>query len=152
MYTGLLHTHSLIRWILLVLLIITIFRSYNGWKNKRSFLPSDKRFALFTLIFSHVQLLIGFVLYMVSPAVQMALPDMSAAMKDKILRFWSVEHISVMIIAIMIITIGYSLSKRAANDTERFRKLFIFFTISLIIILVTIPWPFTETGTGRGWF
>ena len=152
MYTGLLHTHSFIRWIMLVLLIVTVFRSYNGWKSRRSFLPTDKKLTLFTLIFSHVQLLIGFLLYMVSPAVQQALPDMSAAMSDKILRFWAVEHISVMIIAIMIITIGYSLAKRATNDSDRFRKLFIFFGLSLFLILVTIPWPFTETGTGRGWF
>jgi membrane protein DedA with SNARE-associated domain len=134
-----------------VLLVISVFRSYNGWKSRRSFQPGDKRLALFTLIFSHVQLLIGFLLYLVSPAVQQALPDMAAAMKDKYLRFWSVEHISVMLIAIIIITVGYSLAKRAANDSERFRKLFIFFAISLFLILVSIPWPFTATGTGRGW-
>ncbi len=152
MYNGLLHSHSLLRWILLVLLVVSIFRTYNGWKSRRSFLPTDKRIALFTLIFSHIQLLIGFLLYMVSPAVQQALPDMSAAMKDKYLRFWAVEHISIMILAIMAVTIGYSLSKRAANDSDRFRKLFIFFTIALALILISIPWPFTETGSGRGWF
>ncbi len=152
MYTGLLHTHSLVRWIMLILLIVAIFRSYNGWKNKRNYTPTDKKINLFTLIFSHVQLLIGFLLYMVSPAVQQALPDMGAAMKDKMLRFWAVEHILMMIISIIIITIGYSLSKRAASDSEKFRKIFIYFLISLIIILITIPWPFTQTGAGRGWF
>src|SRR5688572_27165334 len=110
MYNGLLHTHSFLRWILLALLIVSVFRTYNGWKSRRSFLTADKRIALFTLIFSHIQLLIGFLLYMVSPAVQQALPDMAAAMKDKNLRFWAVEHISIMIIAIMSVTIGYSLS------------------------------------------
>src|SRR6187455_264188 len=113
MYTGLLHTHSFVRWIMLVLLVATVFRSYNGWKSKRSFTPGDKKLSLFTLVFSHIQLLIGFLLYMVSPAVQQALPDMGAAMKDKYLRFWAVEHISIMLIAIIIITIGYSLAKRA---------------------------------------
>ncbi len=152
MYTGLLHTHSLVRWIMFVLLIITIFRSYNGWKSKRSYTPGDKKLALFTLIFSHVQLLIGLLLYMVSPIVKQALPDMGAAMKDKMLRFWAVEHILMMVIAILIITIGYSLSKRAASDSDKFRKIFTYFLISLIIILITIPWPFTQTGAGRGWF
>jgi hypothetical protein len=152
MYTGLLHTHSLIRWIMLILLIMAIFRAYNGWKSKRSFTSGDKKLTLFTLIFSHVQLLIGFLLYMVSPTVKQALPDMGAAMKDKMLRFWAVEHILMMIISILIITIGYSLSKRAANDSDRFRKIFVYFLISLIIILITIPWPFTQTGAGRGWF
>jgi len=152
MYTGLLHTHSLLRWIMLVLLIAAIFRAYNGWQTKRNYTPADKKLTLFTLIFSHIQLLIGFLLYMVSPTIQLqALPDMAAAMKDKMLRFWAVEHISMMIIAIMIITIGYSLAKRATNDADRFRKIFIYFLISLLIILITIPWPFTQTGAGRGW-
>jgi hypothetical protein len=152
MYTGLLHTHSLLRWIMLILLIITIFRAYNGWKSQRTYTPGDKKLSLFTLIFSHVQLLVGFLLYMVSPAVQQALPDMGTAMKDKMLRFWAVEHISMMIISIIIITVGYSLAKRAVNDTQRFRRIFTYFLISLIIILITIPWPFTLTGAGRGWF
>ena len=83
MYTGLLHTHSLVRWLMLILLIMSVFRAYNGWKSRRTFTPGDKKLVLFTLIFSHVQLLIGFVLYMVSPIVQSALADMGSAMKDK---------------------------------------------------------------------
>lgn len=152
MYTGLLHTHSLVRWIMLALLILSVFKAYNGWKSKRSFTASDKKLTLFTLIFSHLQLLIGFVLYMVSPIVQSAILDMGAAMKDKMLRFWAVEHISVMIISILIITIGNALSKKASSDTEKFKKIFIFFGIGLVLILISIPWPFLQTGAGRGWF
>jgi len=135
---------------MLILLIVAIYRAYNGWKSKRSFTPGDKKLNLFTLIFSHTQLLVGFVLYMISPVVQPALSNMGAAMKDKMLRFWAVEHVSMMVIAIAVITIGYALSKRASTDAERFRKIFIYFLISLIIILITIPWPFTQTGIGRG--
>jgi hypothetical protein len=152
MYIGLLHTHSLIRWIMLLLLIITVFRAYNGWKSNRSFTPGDKKLALFTLIFSHIQLLVGFVLYMVSPMVQSALSDMGAAMKDRMLRFWAVEHISAMIIAILIITFGHAMYKRAQNDSDKFKKIFIYFLAGLLLILITIPWPFTQTGAGRGWF
>lgn len=152
MYTGLLHTHSFLRWIMLLLLIVTVFRAYNGWKSNRSYTSADKKLSLFTLIFSHVQLLIGFVLYMVSPTVQLALSDMGSAMKDKMLRFWAVEHISAMIISIMIITIGHALAKRAQSDSQKFKKTFTFFLAGLILILITIPWPFTQTGIGRGWF
>jgi Ca2+/Na+ antiporter len=137
---------------MLALLVYSILRSYNGWKSQRNFTANDKKMSLFTLIFSHVQLLIGFVLYMVSPTVNMALSDMGSAMKDKMLRFWAVEHISAMIISILIITIGHALSKRAQSDSEKFKKLFIYFLTALIIILITIPWPFTQTGIGRGWF
>jgi hypothetical protein len=59
MYTGLLHTHSLVRWLMLILLIMSVFRAYNGWKSRRTFTPGDKKLVLFTLSFSHVQLLIG---------------------------------------------------------------------------------------------
>ncbi len=152
MYTGLLHTHSLVRWIMLILLIMTVLRSYNGWKSKRSFTPGDKKMVLFTLIFSHVQLLIGFLLYMVSPIVKAALNDMGAAMKDKMSRFYAVEHISIMIIAILLITIGNAMAKRTTNDTDRFKKIFIYFFIGLLLILVSIPWPFQMVGAGRGWF
>lgn len=152
MYTGLLHTHSLVRWIMLILLIMTVLRSYNGWKSKRSFTPGDKKLVLFTLIFSHVQLLIGFLLYMVSPTVKSALNDMGAAMKDKMLRFYAVEHISIMIIAILLITIGNAMAKRTTNDSDRFKKIFIYFFIGLLLILASIPWPFQMVGAGRGWF
>ncbi len=152
MYTGLLHTHSLVRWIMLILLIMTVLRAYNGWKSNRTFTPGDKKLTLFTLIFSHVQLLIGFLLYMVSPMVQSAMADMGAAMKDKMLRFWAVEHIITMIIAIIIITVGHALAKRASNDTQRFKRIFTYFLAGLILILITIPWPFLQTGAGRGWF
>jgi bacteriorhodopsin len=137
---------------MLILLILTVFKAYNGWKSKRSYTVNDKKLTLFTLICSHVQLLIGLVLYMVSDTVQLALSDMGAAMKDKMLRFWAVEHISMMIIAILIITIGHAMAKRAASDTEKFRKTFIWFFAALLLILITIPWPFTQTGAGRGWF
>jgi membrane protein DedA with SNARE-associated domain len=137
---------------MLILLIITVLRAYNGWKSNRSFTPADKRLTLFTLIFSHIQLLIGFVLYMVSPIVQSAFANMGGAMKDKLLRFWMVEHIATMIIAILIITIGHALSKKAVNDTQRFKRIFIYFLAALILILITIPWPFMQTGAGRGWF
>ena len=137
---------------MLALLVFTVITAYNGWKNNRSFTQKDKKLALFSLIFSHVQLLIGFVLYMVSPTVQVALSDMGASMKDRILRFWAVEHILAMIIAILVITIGHALAKRAQNDQDKFKKIFWYFLAGLIIIFITIPWPFTQMGAGRGWF
>jgi hypothetical protein len=152
MYNGLLQTHSFVRWIMLALLVLTVIKAFNGWKSKRVFTDNDKRLSLFTLIFSHVQLLIGIVLYMISPIVRSALSDMGSAMKDKMLRFWAVEHVTVMIIAIVLITIGHAVSKRAVNDELRFKKLFTFYLIGLILILISVPWPFTATGAGRGWF
>lgn len=153
MHTGLLHTHSLLRWIMLILLIITIIRAYGGWKGNRPYQANDRKLALFTFIFAHLQLLIGFMLYFLSDIVQSALADMGSAMKDKVLRFWAVEHILTMVIAILLITIGYSMAKRAANDVQRYKSIFIYYLAGLILILISIPWPFLKViGKGRGWF
>jgi len=151
MYTGLLHTHSLLRWVFLLLLITVIVKAWGGMKSKRAFTAGDKKLVLMTVITAHVQLLIGVMLYMSSPIVKTALNDMGAAMKDSLLRFWAVEHISAMVLAIILITIGHASAKRADNDAAKFKKLFIFFLIGLVIILATVPWPFQQMHAFRGW-
>jgi hypothetical protein len=152
MHTGLLHLHSFLRWVLLLLLIASIIKTYSGWKSRKSFNPGDRKLPLFTMITAHIQLVLGLTLYMISPVVQSALSDMGTAMKVKELRFWSVEHILVMVIAIGVITAGYMISKKTTNEILKFRRIFIYYTIALLIILITIPWPFMEIGAGRGWF
>jgi len=151
MYTGLLHSHSLLRWIMLILLIITVVRAYSAWKSGRSFNAPDKKLSLLTLIVSHLRLILGFGLYLVSPIVQSALSNMGAAMKDKMLRFWAVEHVTVMVLAIALITVGHILSKKASTDQQKFKRIFIWFLTGLILILISIPWPFMQIGAGRGW-
>lgn len=152
MYIGLLHLHSFLRWIVLLAIIATFVRSLFGLLNKSAYSPLDKTLSLISLISTHIQLLIGFILYFVSPIVSAGLADMGGAMKDPTLRFWTIEHISVMIIAIIFITLGYSLSKRAVNDSDKHKKVALFFGLGLLLILIRIPWPFMEIGQGRGWF
>jgi hypothetical protein len=77
---------------------------------------------------------------------------MAAAMKDAVMRFWVIEHLILMVLSIILITIGYSKSKRAATDEAKFKLLAIFFGIALVLILMGIPWPFRMVGEGRGWF
>ena len=87
MLTGLLHTHNLLRYVILILILISIVKSFSGWMGKKQYTPGDKRFALFTLITAHLQLVIGLVLYFISPNVKVGLADMGGAMKDPGLRF-----------------------------------------------------------------
>jgi membrane protein DedA with SNARE-associated domain len=94
----------------------------------------------------HLQLVIGFVLYFISPKVIFS----ASSMKDSVLRFFLVEHISLMIIAVVLITIGYVKSNRAADEMKKHKKLIIYYTIALVLILASIPWPFR--GLGAGWF
>jgi hypothetical protein len=139
-YTILLNIHSILRWIVLVLIIITIVKSLAGWIKNYDYLPLDDRFALFTLIFVHTQLILGFILYFTSPLVSQGLQDMSAAMKNPVLRFWVVEHLVGMLVSIALITIGRVASKKKLESKTKHRTIFIYFTIGLIVMIAVIPW------------
>lgn len=149
MLTGLLHTHNLLRYVLLLLILISIARSFSGWMGKKPYTDGNRKLTLFTLISAHLQLVIGLVLYFVSPNVKVGLADMGAAMKDPGLRFWTVEHIGMMLIAITLITLGNILSKKGKTDEAKHKRVAIFFLLALIVIFLAIPWPWSAVS--RGW-
>ncbi len=152
MFTGLLHFHSLLRWVLLLLLISVVIKALQGRNGGKKFEAGDRKLSLFTMITAHLQLVLGGFLYMISPAVNSALQNMGAAMKDPSSRFWAVEHISMMIIAVALLTVGHIKAKKAAGDQDKFKAQALYFTIGLLLIVISIPWPFREVGFGRGWF
>lgn len=138
------HAHSGMRWVVLVLLILAIVGAFRKWRSNQPYQESDRKLALFAFIATHVQLLLGLILYFKSPFVQFA----SGVMKDSILRFYTVEHITMMLIAIALITIGYSRAKKKATDQEKHKTTFWFYFIGLVLILASIPWPFRSLGGG----
>ena len=140
MYTGLLHLHSVLRWAVLVFLLIVIVKSFLGWFGNKEYSNGDRKLSLVAVSATHLQVIIGFILYFVSPIVAAALDDMGAAMKNADFRYWAVEHISVMLIATVLITIGSAKAKRAAEAVSKFKTQAIWFTIGLILILSRIPW------------
>ncbi len=142
------HAHSGLRWILLILLIATIFNAYKKWKSNQEFSNMDNKLSLFTLIFAHIQLLIGAYLFFTSPKVQTMLADFD--MSSTLGRFFTVEHTLGMVIAIILITVGRVQSKKIVEDALKHKKIFVMYLIALILILVSIPWPFRNLGTG--WF
>jgi hypothetical protein len=116
------------------------------------FTALDDKLSLFSLISAHIQLLLGLILYFISPFVKAAMEmGMGAAMKDTVMRFWLVEHIFGMVVGIALITVGRIAAKKATEDKTKFKKIAVYFGIGLLIILATIPWPFREV-LGRGWF
>jgi hypothetical protein len=145
MYNGILHAHSGLRWLVLLFLVISIIQAFVN-RGNAEIKSSDKRFPLLTLITVHTQLLLGFVLYFISPKVVFS----AEAMKDSILRFFLVEHLFGMLVAIILITIGYSKFKKAETPSPMWSKILVFYTIALIIILISIPWPFSQYGGGWG--
>jgi len=142
MYTGLLHTHSGLRWIALLLLVASVITALQKWQGQSGYTDGNRKLYLFTLISVHLQLVVGLILYFISPKVDFSM------MSDKVYRFYTVEHITGMLIAIILITIGYSRSKRATDALTKQRLVAIFYGIGLLIILAMIPWPFRGLGAG----
>jgi hypothetical protein len=142
MYTGLVHMHSGLRWIALVLLIAAVFIALSRWQGRNGYTDGNRKLYLFTLISIHLQLVIGLILYFISPKVNFSM------ISDKLYRFYTVEHLTGMLIAIVLITIGYSRSKRASDPTTKQRLIAIFYGLGLLLILAMIPWPFRNLGAG----
>jgi len=134
--------HSGVRWLLLLFLLIALFQTFSR-RGKFGDIKETKS-VLIAFIFTHLQLLLGLILYFISPKVQFG----GATMSNSLYRFFTVEHSLLMIIAIILITIGYSRSKRAPKP---FNVAFNFYIIALVLILIGIPWPFRE-ALGAGWF
>lgn len=140
MYTGLLHLHSVLRWAVLAVLLIVIVKSFIGWFGNKDYSKGDRKLSVVAVSATHLQILIGLILYFVSPVVMRAMEDFGAAMKNAELRYWAMEHILVMLIAAVLITIGSAKAKRAADSVGKFKTQAIWFTITLILILSRIPW------------
>ncbi len=149
MLTGFKHLHSANRYILLALLLIVIITSFQKWKGKKEYTKQDDKLNLITFIITHIQLLLGLVLYFTSNWVQFNENTMSSSL----LRFFTVEHIFGMLIAITLITLGRIKGKKITDSVRRHKLTFWYFFIALIIMLATIPWPFRawSEAAGIGW-
>ncbi len=134
MYTGLFHTHSTLRYFVLIGLLIVIIKSLIGWMNQKPYDKVDNRLSLFLLITTHTQVLVGLILYFVSPHVKFGPETMS----DKMTRYWTVEHITGMLVAVVLITLARSTSKRMAEDTAKHKRMFIFNFVALVVIVAVI--------------
>lgn len=144
-YSPLLHIHSMLRYAVLLLLVIAILKALAGWLGRRPFTKADNTIGTALLAITHTQFLLGLVLYFVSPTVAVALSNMGEAMKEPTLRFWAVEHLTGMLIAVVCITMGRVLSKKATEDIFKHRRAAVWFSVALAIIISMIPWVM------RGW-
>ncbi len=128
--------HSGVAYLALIFLLIVVINAFAGLAGKKEFTEKDRKLGLFGLIFTHIQLLLGLILYFVSPMVQ----SFGVAMKDSTLRLYALEHPLINIIAIVLITIGWSKHKKAADSNAKFKKFAIFYALGLVLILSRIPW------------
>lgn len=140
------HIHSGLRWLVLLFIIISIFNALLRLNRKSVSNLKDCVINRLVLIIMHLQLVFGLVLYFISPKVVFS----ASSMKDGVLRFFLVEHIALMIIAVILVTIGYVKSDRAVDESKKNKLIVIYYSIALLLVLAAIPWPFR--GLGSGWF
>lgn len=141
MYTGFLHVHDTLRWLLLISLTFTLVKYLAGWMGNQPWKKLDNILGIVFTSLMDLQVLTGLILYFfLSPITEYAMSDFGAAMKDTELRFYAVEHFSIMIIALVLVHIGRAKSKKAKTDIGKFRIASIFFLIALALILAGIPW------------
>ncbi|TVZ26173.1 hypothetical protein JM83_1126 [Gillisia sp. Hel_I_86] len=141
MYETIQFIHSYWAYLVLIVLIVAAANAIVGFASNKEYGATNFRIALFTLIVSHLQLLIGIILYFTTPYFKMfSEVGMGGVMKDPILRLYNVEHPIIMILAIVFITIGYSKHKKKLTSKPKFKTLAIFYTLALILVLSRIPW------------
>lgn len=142
MYTTVQFLHSYWAYLTLFIVLIATLNALAGFFGNKEYQPKDFRISLFALIVTHIQLLIGLVLYFISPLGLKSITNngMGAVMKDDTLRLYAVEHITIMILAVVFITMGYSKHKKKLVSKPKFKMLSIFYTIALVFMLSRIPW------------
>lgn len=137
MHTGMLHLHSTLALLVLLFLVFGIIRGLMG-QNNGAFGAIDKRITLLTLIFAHLQLVIG--LYLWFTFMSAMKWDMGTIMGDSVLRLKGVEHITVMIIAVILITRVRMRTKKMTEAKKQYRAMLIGYGVALLLVLVRIPW------------
>lgn len=144
LYSILRSAHSGWRYIVLVLLVIAVVQALMGWFGRNNYTEGNRKLNVFTLISAHIQLLFGLVLYFLSPLTK-------GPMSDAVIRYWKVEHVLMMVIAVVLITIGNAKSKKLADATAKHKTIAIFFGIALLLIVGSI-FMMTKSDPSRTFF
>ena len=149
LYTALLHTHNILRWVILIFLLLNIFRHIGA--GQRPFDKTDKALGLPLLIAAHLTLLIGIYQWAVGPWGLKQIQEYGGAvMKDSVNRFWAIEHPVMMLIGIILITVGRAQARSKHTSRVQHRRTALYFTLALIALALAVPWPFREV-IGRPW-
>lgn len=139
----LLFIHSIVRWLVLISLVYSIYRAFKGCFNQLKFSKVDNLTRHWTVTIAHVQLVLGILLYTQSPIILHFWKNIQGAMENIESTFFSLIHTLSMLLAIVLLTIGSALTKRKSIDNDKFKTMFVYFLVALFIILIAIPWPFS---------
>lgn len=139
MYDFILKAHSGWAYIALIVLVIAVINAFIGLSAKNPFTPKDRRISMFALLSAHIQFVLGLLLYFTSPNGLQKIQAVGMGGMSAMDRLLALEHPLVNLIAIILITIGWSKHKRASDDTK-FKSIAIFYAIGLALLLSRIPW------------
>ena len=149
MYEFILTLHSVVRWVVVIAGIAVVIMAFAGWFGNRNWTSSDDRLTMLFTTFLDLNVLLGIFLYLIlSPITRGAFQNMGDAMKNSNVRFFTVEHCCIMIVAVVVAHIGRSRAKKAADDKGKFKQAAIFFTIAMILILLGHPVAVLVYGHG----
>ena len=140
MYLPLLIIHNLFRWVALGILSYSIYRSAWGYRRQSSFSKGDNAFRHWTATALQIQMMVGFVLYFNSPFVSSYWNNSGSEGES---FFFPVVHLTLMFLAVTIISIGSAMAKRQPTDHQKYKVMLIWFSVGLLIILIAVPWPFS---------
>jgi len=140
LYSILLPLHSILRWVIVILAVVTIGRALYGWLGKKPWVLLDRRLSAFFITGLEIQVLLGVILYFISPVNQIALQNFAAAMGNAEQRFIAVEHVVGMILALGVAHGGRTLSRKARDSFKKHRNAALFYILAIAIILLSIPW------------
>ncbi len=138
MYTGLKHLHSGLAYLVLAGLAFSFIYTLTGYLSKQPFTDKNRKMALIGFITMHLQLLAGLLIYLVSP---LGVGNVSGeTMKEPLARLYAVEHPLTMLIAVVLVTLGYTGLKKLTDSNKKFKRILVFYGIGLLLILIRIPW------------
>ncbi|MFD1470658.1 hypothetical protein ACFQ48_20700 [Hymenobacter caeli] len=141
MYQVLLYLHSYLRYFVLGAGLVAVYRAYVGWTGHRPFAKGDNAFGASFVGFMLLQLIVGLGLYFgLSPQYGFKAMKAAGAMKDPAVRFFGMEHVALMVLAVIIAQIGRTLSKKRLDDTAKHKTAFIYYGVALALVLLMIPW------------
>jgi hypothetical protein len=147
MYSAVLILHSWLRWAVLLLAVLVIWRAWTGLSGRRLWESADRRSLLLFTIAIDLQTLLGLVLYIgVSPVIALAFQNLGAAMRNGQIRFFVVEHAVGMLIAVALAHVGSVKIRKAADARAKHRLALTFVLLTLIVIVLSIPWPGLPAG------
>ena len=139
MYQFIISIHNIARWIVIIAAVYALFRAYRGWFGKRFWTETDRKAGLYFSIAFDVQFLLGLILTVLSPLVRRIISNFQHAMTIDELRL-IVEHIPLMLVALILVHVTSVLTKRAGDDVTKHRRAAIGYTLAFIVMILATPW------------